>query len=112
MKNLSYFIFAATLGTSAVASANAFNINEHDARVTGRGGATAATNTTPSAMVFNPGGIAVADGTNVLLGGTIYVAEGSYTPIGGGDKTTTDQSPAVVPSVYLTSRVHEMVAVG
>jgi long-chain fatty acid transport protein len=112
MKKLSYTIFAATVGYSAVASANAFNINEHDARVTGRGGASAATNTTPSAMVFNPGGLAVADGTNVLIGGTIYVAEGWYEPMDGGDRTKTDSSPAIVPSMYVTSRVHDMVAVG
>ncbi|HEY5920766.1 MAG TPA: outer membrane protein transport protein [Kofleriaceae bacterium] len=112
MKNLSYFIFAATLGTSAVASANAFNINEHDARVSGRGGASAATNTSPSAMVFNPGGIAVAEGTNVLIGGSLYIAKGDYTPLGGGEKTSTDSSPAIVPSLFLTSRVHDMIAVG
>src|SRR5262245_65303286 len=112
MKNLSTFIFAATLGSSAIVSANAFNINEHDARVTGRGGASTATNTTPSAMVFNPGGIAVAEGTNFLLGGSLYIAKGSYEPIGGGEKTSTDSSPAFVPNVYLTSRVHDMIAVG
>src|SRR5262245_28388532 len=102
MKNLSYFLFAATLGSSAIASANAFNINEHDARVTGRGGATTATNTTPSSMVYNPGGIAVAEGTNVAIGGSIYVASGSYTPLGSSDKTSTDQSPSLVPNFYLT----------
>ena len=114
MKNLSYFIFAATLSTSAVASANAFNINEHDARVTGRGGASAATNTTPSSMVFNPGGIAVDEGTNFQIGGSLYIAKGSYTPLGSGENqtTSTDSSPAVVPNLYVTSRVHDMVAVG
>ena len=45
MKNLKHFLFAAVLGSSGIASANAFNINEHDAQVTGRGGAAAATNT-------------------------------------------------------------------
>ena len=44
MKTLKHFIFAGIIGSSgaysAVASANAFNVNEHDARVTGRGGAT------------------------------------------------------------------------
>src|SRR5262245_51802604 len=112
MKNLSTFIFAATLGSSAIVSANAFNINEHDARVTGRGGATAATNTTPSAIVFNPGGLAVAEGTNFLLGGSLYIAKGSYTPDGSTQTTSTDSSPTVVPNVYLTSRVHDMLAVG
>lgn len=112
MKNLKYFLFAAVVGSSAVASANAFNINEHDARVTGRGGATAATNTTASSMVFSVGGLAVAEGTNFILGGTLYIAQGWYEPMGGGDRTKTDSAPAVVPSMYLTSRVHDMVAVG
>jgi long-chain fatty acid transport protein len=112
MKNLRNFIFAAVVGSSAVASANAFNINEHDARVTGRGGATAASNTTPSAMVFNPGGLAVAEGTNFAIGSSLYIASGSYTPQGGGDKTSTDSSPSVVPNLYVTSRVHDLVAVG
>lgn len=111
MKTLKHFLFAGILGSSGLASANAFNINEHDARVTGRGGATAATNDTPSSIVFNPGGIARAEGTNVQIGGSLYLANGSYQPP-GGDKVTTDSAPSVVPSIYLTSRVHEMFAVG
>jgi long-chain fatty acid transport protein len=112
MKNLSYFLFAAGIGYSGVASANAFNINEHDASVTGRGGATAASNISPSSVVFNPGGIAVAEGTNFQLGGSLILAKGAYTPIGGGEKTKTDSSPAIVPNMYVTSRLHDMVAVG
>jgi long-chain fatty acid transport protein len=112
MKNLRYVLFAAVVGSSAVASANAFNINEHDARVTGRGGASAATNTTPSAMVFNPGGLAVAEGTNVMIGSSLYVAQGDYTLDSDGSKTSTDSSPSIVPNIYLTSRVHDMIAVG
>jgi long-chain fatty acid transport protein len=111
MKNLSYFLFAAALGSSSVASANAFNINEHDAAATGRGGATAASNVGPSSIMFNPGGIAVAEGTNFQVGGSIIIAKGAYT-LEGGDKTTTDSSPAIVPNVFITSRVHEMVGVG
>ncbi|HEX5058314.1 MAG TPA: outer membrane protein transport protein [Kofleriaceae bacterium] len=112
MKNIRYILFAAALGSSAVASANAFNINEHDARVTGRGGATVATNTTPSAMVFNPGGLAVEEGTNAAVNGTIYVAEGSYTPDGSTMKTTTDSAPALVPTGFVTTRINKMFAVG
>jgi long-chain fatty acid transport protein len=61
--------------------------------------------------VFNPGGIAVAEGTNVQIGGSLYIAEGSYQPDGGA-KVKTDSDPSVVPSFYLTSRVHDAVAVG
>jgi long-chain fatty acid transport protein len=109
---ISKILFAATLGSSAIASANAFNINEHDARVTGRGGATAASNDTPSSIVFNPGGIPIAEGTNFSVALTTYIAKGSYTPEGDTMKTSTDSSPAFVPSVYITSRVHDMIAVG
>jgi long-chain fatty acid transport protein len=110
--HISKILFAATLGSSVVASAGAFNINEHDARVTGRGGATAASNDGPSSIVFNPGGIPVAEGTNFAIGVTSYIASGSYTPEGSTTKTTTDQQPQFVPNVYITSRVHEKVAVG
>lgn len=112
MKKLRYLLFATVLGSSTVASANAFNINEHDARVTGRAGATAASNTTASAIVFNPAGIAATEGTNISIGGSLYIAEGSYEPLGGGPKTSTDSDPAVVPNIYVTSRVHDMIAVG
>ncbi|HUS31411.1 MAG TPA: outer membrane protein transport protein [Kofleriaceae bacterium] len=111
-KHISKILFAVTLGSSAVASANGFNVNEHDARVTGRGGATAASNDTPSSIVFNPGGIPIAEGTNFSVGLTSYIASGSYTPEGGGAKTTTDSQPAFAPSLYVTSRVHDKVAVG
>ena len=107
-------ILFSTLGLGALAStasANAFNINEHDARVTGRAGATAASNTEPSSVVFNPGGIAINEGTQVAIGTAFYFAEGSYEGE-GVEKQTTDSPMAAVPSIFVTSRVHEMVAVG
>jgi len=111
MKTLKQSLFmVACLG--GVASGNAFNINEHDAKVTGRGGATAATNTSASSVIFNPGGIPVSEGTQVSIGSSLYVASGSYEPASGGAKTKTDSAPSVVPAFYLTSRVHDMIAVG
>ena len=107
-------ILFSALGLGALASnasANAFNINEHDARVTGRGGATAASNTEPSSIVFNPGGIAINEGTQVALGTAFYLPSGSYEGE-GGDKTESDTGMTLVPNVYITSRVHDMVAVG
>src|SRR4051812_4341872 len=111
MKTFEKFLFVGMLGSSGLASANAFNVNEHDAAATGRGGATAASNTTASAVVFNPGGIALGEGTQVSVGATVYAAEGNYQPA-GGDKVTTDQDPAVAPSFFLTSRVHKNVGIG
>ena len=107
------FLFAVLglAGSAGVAAGNAFNINEHDARVTGRGGATAASNTSPSSIVFNPGGIAIGEGTQASVSASLYIAEGSYEG-SGVPETETDQNPSLVPAAYLTSRVHEMVAVG
>jgi len=112
MKTLRTTLFTAlSLGALAgTVSANAFNINEHDPRTTGRGGATAASNTDPSSVVFNPGGIAVNEGTQVAISGSLYVAEGSYED--SVSKVTTDSAPSFVPSIFVTSRVHEMFAVG
>ncbi len=97
--------------TAALAHANAFNINEHDARVTGRGGASAATNVGASSIIFNPGGIAVSEGTQIAISGGAYFATGSYENATTG-KIETDSDPAIVPSVFVTSRVNDMIAVG
>jgi long-chain fatty acid transport protein len=99
-------------GMGGVASGNAFNINEHDAKVSGRGGATAATNTDASSVVFNPGGIPIGEGTQVAVNGSLYIAQGFYEPEGGGAKVKTDTDPIPVPGVYLTSRVHDMIGIG
>lgn len=110
MKNL-LFTTLGVIGLSGTASANAFNVNEHDARVTGRGGATAASNDDASAIVFNPGGLALVEGTQIRLGGSLYIAEGWYENA-TTDKVTTDSPPAPVPNLYIGSRVHDMLAIG
>ncbi len=99
-------------GLGGVAHGNAFNINEHDAKVSGRGGATAASNTDASSVVFNPGGIPVSEGTQVAINGSLYVTKAYYEPEGGGAKVNTDTAPIPVPSIYMTSRVHDMIGVG
>ena len=107
-------ILFSALGLGALASnasANAFNINEHDARVTGRAGATAASNTEPSSVVFNPGGIAINEGTQIALGTAFYFAQGTYEG-DGVQKQETDSGMSLVPNLYVTSRVHDMIGVG
>ncbi len=113
MNNLRTSLFTALglAGLAGTASANAFNINEHDARVTGRAGATAASNDEPSAIVFNPAGIARVEGTQISLGGSLYIAEGSYDN-DTSDRVTTDGPPSAVPNLFIASRVHDMIAVG
>lgn len=102
------------LGTLAGgASANGFYINEHDAKSTGRAGATTATNDDPSSVIFNPGGIALDEGTNVAITASVIAARGSYYDTNNMDaRTDTDTPPAVVPSIFATSRLNDMFAVG
>src|SRR5262245_15499496 len=100
----------ATLG--GVASANGFFINEHDAKVTGRAGASTATDTDPSAIVFNPGGIAIGgEGTHSSTGGARIAAKGTYTDT-MNNSTDTDSGPAVVPQLFVTHKLNDMVAIG
>ncbi len=101
----------ATLGS--VASANGFFINEHDAKVTGRGGAATATDVDASAIVYNPGGIAVGEGTSIQIGSSLIVAKGTYTDNSSSPQSTsTNSGPAILPSMFATSRLSDLIAVG
>ncbi len=98
-------------GMSGVASANAFYINEHDAKVTGRGGTSTATDIDPSAIVFNPGGLAVGEGTAFSIGASLISARASFTDP-DGTVTDTNGSPAVLPQAMMSHRINDTFAVG
>jgi long-chain fatty acid transport protein len=109
MLRISLTLLAAVGG---VASANGFFINEHDAKVTGRAGAVTATDSDPSSIVFNPGGIAIGgEGTHISIGGALIVAKGTYTDT-MNNSTDTDSGPAVVPQLFVTHKLNDMVAIG
>jgi len=99
------------LGLGGAASANAFLLNEHDAKAVGRANSSTATDTEPSAIAFNIGGLAVAEGTNVMIGGAVITPAATYTDP-SGTKTDTEPLNAVLPHFYLTSRVNDMIALG
>lgn len=111
MKNLRTSLFLALTLSGGTAFANAFNVNEHDARVTGRGGSVAASDDDPSAIVFNPGGVALSEGTTIVLGTSLYIAQGTYEN-DSTQKVKTDSPPVPVPNLYVTSKLNKMVAVG
>src|SRR5262245_30851405 len=115
MHTLRTSLFAALgLGALAgIASANGFYINEHDAKVTGRAGAATATDDDPSSVIFSPGGIARGEGTRVTITGSLIAAKGSYFDSNNMDtRTDTDSSPAILPSIFATSRINDMIGVG
>jgi len=99
-------------GLGGVASANAFAIAEQDATVTGRGNAAVATDTEPSAIFYNPAGVAIGAGVGVEIGSSLVVANGAFTPTGSTTKTSTDSGAALVPSIFGTYRINDLVSVG
>ncbi|MGE0866994.1 MAG: OmpP1/FadL family transporter [Kofleriaceae bacterium] len=93
------------------ASANGFFLYEHDARVTGRGGAATATDVEPSAIVYNPGGIAVIGGTSISIGGSLVAPSATYyDPT--YEQTHAESKLSVLPTAFITSKLGSVVAIG
>lgn len=108
MKKLS-LVFLAGLGGAA--HANGFLLNEFDAKAVGRGNASSATDVDPSSIYYNIGGLAVGEGTNFQLTGSLIQPNGSYTDTSGA-KTDSNTPTQAVPGMFVSSRIHPMVAVG
>ncbi len=60
--------------------AGGYQLNEQNARAVGMGGAFAATASDPSAIYFNPAGLAFQDGFNVLGGINFIIPSTTFTP--------------------------------
>jgi long-chain fatty acid transport protein len=98
---------------AGAASANGFFLYEHDAKAVGRAGASTATDDDPSSIIMSPGGIALGEGTRVAITASMIAAKGSYFDANNMDaRTDTDSSPAVVPSLFATTRINDMFAAG
>jgi long-chain fatty acid transport protein len=108
MKKLS-LLFLAGLGGSA--HAGAFLLNEFDAKAVGRGNASSATDSDPSSIYYNIGGLSIGEGTNAQIGGSVIAASATFTDL-QGNKTDTGSSPQAVPGVFVSTRVHPIVSVG
>ncbi|MGE0548314.1 MAG: OmpP1/FadL family transporter [Kofleriaceae bacterium] len=93
------------------AAANGFFLYEHDARVTGRGGAATATDVEPSAIVYNPGGVAVIGGTSISIGGSLIAPSATYYDP-AYDQTQLESKLSVLPTAFVTSKLGSVVAIG
>src|ERR1700749_1642621 len=109
MKSL--FIIGTLAAASGAAHANAFSIAEQDAREVGRGNASTATDTNPSAIFYNVAGIAFADTTQVSIGGTFVDAMASYKDP-TGVQTDADSTPKLLPQIYAPTRLSDLISVG
>jgi long-chain fatty acid transport protein len=112
MRTTSAFsIGALVFGFGSAAYAGGFMVMLHDAKALGRANASAATDTDPSAITYNIGGLAADEGTNVMIGGALAFPAASYTDLAGA-KTTADPGTPFVPHLFVSSRINDLIAVG
>lgn len=109
-------ILAIGLGSSS-ARAGGFAINENSARAMGMGGAFTAIADSPSAVFWNPAGLALLHGLNLELGLTYITVGASYTgqvPEQDGVEAQIDavRGHFPIPNLHASYSLHERVAVG
>ena len=99
-----------TLGLGT-ANAGGFFLDEHDAAAVGRGNAVTATNDGASSIAYNPAGIALGEGTDVLIGGSLIYHDETFHQDGGGTTHSTED-PSVIPQLFVSHRINDLIAVG
>jgi long-chain fatty acid transport protein len=108
VKKLS-IVFVAGLATTA--SANGFLLNEFDARAVGRGNASSATDSDPSSIYYNIGGLSIAEGTHVMIGGSLIAPFATFNQA-DGNKIDSNTTPQVIPSFFASTRLSDLISVG
>ncbi len=89
--------------TGSVAFAGGWQLNEHGARATGLGGAFVARAADPSAIYFNPAGLAFQKGFNLLAGATFILPSTKISAINGTTQTAEMESQIFYPpNLYVT----------
>jgi long-chain fatty acid transport protein len=89
-----------------------YQLNEHGAKAVGMGGAFVAQANDPSAIYFNPAGLAFQQGTNFYAGGTFVIPTHTYKNSSTGAETSTDNQIFFPPSVYGTYAINSDLVVG
>ncbi len=98
----------------STAYAGGFSIYEQGARAMGRASAFAASPDDPSAMFYNPAGLALLEGTQIYVGATVIIPSGDFTGAGTLAGVTEEQvaQTFLPPNVYISHRINEKVVVG
>jgi long-chain fatty acid transport protein len=95
----------------SIALSGGYQLNEHGARAVGLGGAFVAQASDPSAIYFNPAGLAFQQGINIYAGGTFVMPTHTYKSL-SGKETSTDNQVFFPPSVYGTYAINSDLVVG
>ncbi|MGB9893955.1 MAG: OmpP1/FadL family transporter [Candidatus Saccharicenans sp.] len=116
MRKLAAFLVVMIFGLCSVAFGSGFLIYEHGAAAMGMAGAFVSIANNPTAVFYNPAGIAWLSGTQVNLGGTFIFPAGSLSLPNWPDPTykkvyQLDQT-FFPPHLYLTHKFGSKLAVG
>lgn len=103
---------AALVLAATPAQASGFQVNDLDARATGRGGAVTASPSNASTIHFNPAGIAELKGWHAELGASVIVPSASFVQSSSGRETAAENRQFVLPQLYLAGEVTDELAVG
>ncbi len=110
-------MLATLAGSASMAVASGLRVNEQGAKAMGMGNAFAAQADDPTALYYNPAGIAFLKGTQVSLGALIIaVPETEYngtTPLSGANGTTSIFEKAkkdlfIAPTLYVTYSMEKL----
>ncbi len=98
----------------STAYAGGFSIYEQGARAMGRASAFVASPDDPSAMFYNPAGLALLEGTQIYVGATVIIPSGDFTGSGTLAGVTEEQvaQTFLPPNVYISHRINEKIVVG
>jgi long-chain fatty acid transport protein len=116
----------AAIGTAALlgillipfsdAQAGGFSIYEQGARAMGRASAFVASPDDPSAVFYNPAGLALLDGTLVMVGSTVVAPIGKFYGVdpfpGYGVEERLTYQFFYLPNIYLSHRISDRMVVG
>lgn len=104
---LSFFVFLAFAG--------GYQLNEHGARATGMGGAFVAQASDPSAIYYNPAGLAFQKGINVMGGGTFIFPATTFKPADArysGLEVKQEAQVYFPPNLYGTYAFNDQLVIG
>jgi long-chain fatty acid transport protein len=115
LKNLTHQVIG-TLVLSVlivcIALGGGYQLNEQGARAVGMGGAFVARADDPSAIFFNPAGLASQNGINILAGGNLIMPSTDFTPHGSSTKYSTESQVFTPINLYGTYRIDDKIVVG
>ena len=111
MKKLLSAVVMATVFSAGSALAAGFALDTQTARATSMGSAMTAGVDDPSAIYYNPAGLALTQGLRVMAGLHLIVPGVSFEPT-GGEKVTVASTPSTPPHVFASVKLSDEVAFG